>query len=99
LPPGLDEFPLLALLCTARDGNLPQHWNEKYGADICAFGNGTMEFRVERPPADVHDALALVREQMLFCDEGLNDLIAAPEFFREMVLHLPKERYWLFWWD
>jgi hypothetical protein len=76
-----------------------RHWNEKYGADICALGDGTIEFRVERPPADPREALELVREQMLFCDEGVYDLIAVPEFLRETVLHLPKQRYWLFWWD
>jgi hypothetical protein len=76
-----------------------RHWSEKYGADICALGNGTIEFRVEHPPADLRDALELVREQMLFCDEGVDDLISAPEFLRQTVLHLPKQRYWIFWWD
>jgi hypothetical protein len=84
---------------TAQIVAVARHWSEKYGADICAFGDGTIEFRVDRPPADLHAALDLVREHMLFCDEGANDLIASPEFFRDTLLRLPKQKYWLFWWD
>jgi hypothetical protein len=76
-----------------------RHWKDKYGADICALGNGTIEFRIERPPADLRDAFELVREQALFCDEGVNDLIESPDYFRETVLQLSKQKYWLFWWD
>lgn len=66
-----------------------RRWHEKYGADICALGDGALEFRVERPPADLREALALIREQMLFCDEGMDDLIDAPEVFRDAVSLLP----------
>jgi hypothetical protein len=72
-----------------------RHWNEKYGADICALSSDTIEFRVERPPADLRQAFALLREHMLFCDEGFYDLIASPQYFREML----SQKYWLFWWD
>ena len=76
-----------------------RHWHEKYGADICALGDGTLEFRVERPPTDLREALELSREQMLFCDEGMDDLIGAPDIFRDAVSLLPIQKYWIFWWD
>jgi hypothetical protein len=84
---------------TAEIVAVARRWNEKYGADICAHGDCTIEFRVERPPADPHAALELMREHALFCDEGLNDLISSPDFARDMLLQLPKQKYWLFWWD
>jgi Domain of unknown function (DUF4253) len=76
-----------------------RYWNETHGADICALGKQTLEFRVARPPADQPAALALIREQMLFCAEGLHDLISAPPMFRDVVAQLRGQRYWLFWWD
>jgi len=76
-----------------------RYWHETYGADICALGDQTLEFRVAHPPADQRAALALMREQMLFCDEGLHDLISAPAMFRDVVAQLRGQRYWLFWWD
>jgi hypothetical protein len=76
-----------------------RHWHEIYGADICAIGKQTLEFRVARPPADQHAALALMREHLLFCDEGLGDLIDTPVMFRDAVAQLRGQRYWLFWWD
>jgi len=76
-----------------------QHWHEKYGADICALGDGTLEFRVGRLPTDQREAVELMREQMLFCDEGMDDLIEAPDIFRDAVSLLPIQKYWIFWWD
>ncbi len=76
-----------------------RYWHETYGADICALGDHTLEFRVARPPADQRAAIALIREQMLFCDEGVHDLIGTPAIFRDVVGQLRSQRYWLFWWD
>lgn len=76
-----------------------RHWHEAYGADICGMGEQTLEFRVARPPADQRAALALIREHILFCDEGLFDLIGTPATFRDVVAQLQRQRYWLFWWD
>jgi hypothetical protein len=76
-----------------------RYWHSTYGADICAMGKQTLEFRVARPPSDQRAALALIREQMLFCDEGLHDFIGASPVFRDVVAQLRGQRYWLFRWD
>jgi hypothetical protein len=76
-----------------------RHWHEKYGADVCALGSKSLEFRVECPPADLRQTLELMREQMLFCDEGINELLAAPGILEDTAWRLPKQKYWFFWWD
>ncbi|MGL9618792.1 DUF4253 domain-containing protein [Bradyrhizobium sp. U531] len=76
-----------------------EHWHTRYGADICAIGSGTLEFRVSRPPTSFEDALGLLREQLLFCQETLGDYQFSREAIRSDVIALTTSRHWVFWWD
>ncbi|MET4200619.1 DUF4253 domain-containing protein [Bradyrhizobium sp. LA6.12] len=76
-----------------------EHWHTRFGADICAIGNGTLEFRVSRPPASFQDALHLLREQLLFCQETLEDYGFSREGIQSHVASLMTSRHWVFWWD
>ena len=75
-------------------------WNEKYGADICAIGKPvTLEFRIARPPADQREALAFMREQMVFCDGAMHEIFYDRSVFREAVTGLRHRKYLMCWWD
>ncbi|MBR0716279.1 DUF4253 domain-containing protein [Bradyrhizobium liaoningense] len=76
-----------------------EHWHTRFGADICAIGSGTLEFRVSRPPASFQDALCLLREQLLFCQETLEDYQFSREAIQSHAASLTTSRYWVFWWD
>jgi len=79
--------------------SVAKYWREKYDADICAIGNGTLEFRVGRPPSTFEGALKLLREHILFCPEGFNDLAHVPDLVQTFAESLQSSRYWTFWWD
>jgi len=74
-----------------------RHWHAKYGANICAIGRGSLEFRVDRPPSHVQDALDLLRESLLFCPEV--DMVWSLDAARESAIKLQTIKYWTFWWD
>ncbi|WP_441239031.1 DUF4253 domain-containing protein [Bradyrhizobium sp. 930_D9_N1_4] len=76
-----------------------QHWHMRFGADICAIGSGSLEFRVSRPPASFQDALGLLREQLLFCQETLENYQFSREAIESDVIALTTSRHWVFWWD
>lgn len=74
-----------------------RHWHAKYGANICAIGPGSLEFRVDHPPSNFRDALGLFRETLLFCPEV--DMVWSLDVARESAMELQTARYWVFWWD
>jgi hypothetical protein len=101
------EIPAYTLFSGGVGGPKPEQmvavarsWNEKYGADICAIGKPvTLEFRIARPPADQREALAFMREQMVFCNEAMHELLYEPSAFREEVTGLRHRKYLMCWWD
>ena len=71
-------------------------WHERYGARIACMSGDVIECEVERPPATRDDALALAREQFLYCpdivDQGVGSVAA-------LAATLVGNRVWYFWWD
>jgi hypothetical protein len=59
----------------------------------------TLEFRIARPPADQREALAFMREQMVFCDGAMHELLYEPSAFREEVTGLRHRKYLMCWWN
>jgi hypothetical protein len=73
-----------------------RYWQERWGAEVLALGDGTLELLVSRPPRDRHEAVAVARELIAYCP----DLLLPPEF----TLGFYAARYargvsWRFWWD
>lgn len=78
--------------------SVAKQWHDQFGADICAIGDGTLEFRVERPPVDHRAATNLMREQLLFCPDTLAHF-NLPKDLEPLAASLRVAKYWLFWWD
>jgi hypothetical protein len=78
--------------------SIARRWHDQFGADVCAIGDGTLEFRVERPPLDHHAATNLLREQLLFCPDTLGH-ISVPRDLEPLAASLRLANYWQFWWD
>ena len=72
------------------------YWNALYGAEIVCFSSDTLECRVDRQPANREQALALAREQYLYCpdivDQGTGTIQA-------LAAGLLASDGWFFWWD
>lgn len=73
-----------------------KRWHERYAAEIISVTHDVMEFTVSKPPVDRDSALALAKEQYIFCsdivDQGVGDISA-------LAATLLNSNYWYFWWD
>ena len=71
-------------------------WHGRYGADIVTIRGDILEARVDRRPTDREEALALAREQFIYCPDivyqGTGDL-------SHLAATLMVSDYWYFWWD
>jgi hypothetical protein len=74
------------------------YWHERYGAEVVRIsdGEGIVETAVARPPATRAKALALAKEQYLYCadivDQGTDSIDA-------LAAQLLDGERWYFWWD
>ena len=71
-------------------------WHERYGAELVGLSHDVMNLRVTRRPGTREEALALAREQYLYCndivDQGVGTLSA-------LAATLMAGDWWYFWWD
>jgi hypothetical protein len=75
---------------------LHQHWHERFGVEIVFAAHDTIMCRVARPPATETEAMALARDQMMYCEDIVTqgvDTIAA------LAGSLLDDPMWFFWWD
>lgn len=73
-----------------------RNWHERYGADLIAINRDTMNLRVRNRPSSQKEALALAKEQFLYCEDivlqGVETLAALGSVLRD-------NDWWYFWWD
>lgn len=72
-----------------------RNWRDRYGAELVALGNDTLELRVARKPATREEALELARVHYAYCGEFQNHGMT----LSEMAADLMVEDWWQFWWD
>lgn len=71
-------------------------WHERYGAELVGITNDTVEMRVAKPPLNRNDALALAKEQYLYC----YDIVAqGTQTLNILAAILLQGSAWYFWWD
>lgn len=73
-----------------------RHWEEQYGAKIACIANDTIEFTVARPPRTRDEAMALARQQYIYCADIVHQGVQSVEALAATVLDAPV---WFFWWD
>lgn len=73
-----------------------KRWGDQYGATVTTVAGDVVEFSVDRPPTTDAEALALAKEQLIYCPDSVfqgygsvGDLAAA----------LKGASNWFFWWD
>jgi hypothetical protein len=71
-------------------------WHERYGAELVGITGDVINLRLARRPATREAALALAREQYLYCedivDQGTGTLA-------RLAATRMQEDWWFFWWD
>ena len=71
-------------------------WREEYGAQIVGISGDTINMRVSRRPATREEALALAREQFLYCSDLV---LQGTETLEVLAASLMESDWWYFWWD
>lgn len=88
---GWNECPAASVITA-----FARRWHERYGAEVISITHDVMEFTVSKPPADRDSAMALAKEQYIFCsdivEQGVGDIAA-------LAAALMNSNYWYFWWD
>lgn len=75
---------------------IAKYWREEYGAMIATATGEIIEYEVAKPPSGREAALALAKEQSVFC----SDLVyQGCETLRNLAAKLIGAQRWCFWWD
>jgi len=71
-------------------------WKQRYGAELVGLSGDVIDLRVTKRPATRAEAMALAREQYLYCsdivDQGTTSL-------PPLAASLMASDWWFFWWD
>jgi hypothetical protein len=76
--------------------SLMKRWHELYGAEVVGMSFDVIEMQVARPPTDRAAALALAREQFIYCSDIVQQGTGALE---DLAATLLGATAWFFWWD
>jgi hypothetical protein len=75
---------------------LLRYWHEKYGAEVVRLTEDVLELDVATPPRKRPEALALAREQYLYCPDVVSQGTDTLDALAATLLH---GEAWYFWWD
>ena len=71
-------------------------WRAQYGAEIVGISGDVINLRVARRPATREEAMALAREQFLYCSDIV---LQGTDTLESLATSLMESDYWYFWWD
>lgn len=71
-------------------------WHRRYGAVPVGMTGDVINVRVERRPASRDEAIALAREQFLYCEDIV---LQGTGTFAPLAAGLMRDDWWFFWWD
>jgi uncharacterized protein DUF4253 len=75
---------------------MARSWQERYGAEIVGMLPDLMEMQVAQPPITREEALALAREQYIYCNDVV---IQGTQTIQALAAGLLDGTAWFFWWD
>jgi hypothetical protein len=73
-----------------------RRWRDAFGFEVVSMGPDVLEGRVTRRPADRDAALALAREQAVYCPDVIDQ---GAETLSNLGAILMAGDWWFFWWD
>jgi hypothetical protein len=73
-----------------------KYWAEKHGATVACIADDVIELTVERPAATREEALALAKEQYIYCPDIVDQGVESIEMLAAVLL---GATVWYFWWD
>jgi hypothetical protein len=71
-------------------------WRDRYGIELVGLAFDTFNLTVKHPPRSRDDALALAREQYVYCNDIIDQGV---ETYSALAASLMANDWWFFWWD
>ncbi|MBS0473131.1 MAG: DUF4253 domain-containing protein [Proteobacteria bacterium] len=71
-------------------------WRDRYGVELVGMGFDTLNLTVTRPPDTRDAALALAKEQYIYCADIIDQGV---ETYSNLAAALLSSDWWFFWWD
>ncbi|HUB84844.1 MAG TPA: DUF4253 domain-containing protein [Rhizomicrobium sp.] len=71
-------------------------WRDRYGAELIGLSFDMMNLRVRRRPQSHDEAIALAREQYVYCRETIEP---PKQTYSMLAADLMASNWWYFWWD
>jgi len=73
-----------------------RRWHERYGAELVGLSGDVVSLRVARRPETREAALALAREEYLYCRDSIDQ---GAETFSNRAAQFMRDPWWDLWWD
>lgn len=73
-----------------------RYWYERYGIELYSSTSDVIECVVARPPQNRESAMALAREQFLYCTDIVTQGVGSIANLASILLN---GKCWYFWWD
>jgi hypothetical protein len=73
-----------------------KHWSEQFGATVACIAGDIIELTVARPASTREEALALARQQFIYCTDIVHQGVGSVEALAATLL---GATVWYFWWD
>jgi hypothetical protein len=71
-------------------------WRDRYGAELVGISFDTMNLRVASKPKTREEALALARDQYIYCADIVDQGV---QTYSALAADLMANDWWYFWWD
>jgi len=73
-----------------------KYWSEQFGATVACLADDVIELTVARPASTRDEALALAKQQFIYCPDIVHQGIGSVE---ALAASLIGSTVWYFWWD
>ena len=71
-------------------------WRDRYGAELIGMNSDTINMRVAAKPKTRKEALALARDQHIYCSDVIDQGV---QTYSAHAADLMANDWWFFWWD
>ena len=71
-------------------------WRDRYGAELIGMSFDTINLRVATKPKTREEALALARDQYIYCTDIIDQGVGS---YSALAADLMANDWWYFWWD
>ncbi len=73
-----------------------KYWSEQFGASVACIASDVIEMTVARPASSRDEALALAKQQFIYCSDIVHQGVGSVEALAATLL---GATVWYFWWD